>query len=76
MAKKSRRRSRAGGLPCAARITRWRKVLAAQGEELTQRLSDRSVKIDITEEALAYILDEGYDPAYGARPVSAMHTSR
>lgn len=50
-------------------VSTLRKVLAAQVEELTQRLSDRSVKIDITEEALAYILDEGYDPAYGARPL-------
>ncbi len=37
--------------------------------ELAKRLADRSLKIDLTPEAKALILEQGYDPMYGARPL-------
>ena len=36
--------------------------------ELRQRLEDRSISIEITDEAKDTILNKAYTPAYGARP--------
>ncbi|MFD5097854.1 ATP-dependent chaperone ClpB [Streptomyces albidochromogenes] len=36
---------------------------------LAQRLADRRLTLDVTPEALAWLADEGNDPAYGARPL-------
>ncbi|MBQ9687449.1 MAG: ATP-dependent chaperone ClpB [Oscillospiraceae bacterium] len=36
---------------------------------LRQRLADRSLGLEITDEAKALIIDRGYDPLYGARPL-------
>ncbi|GAA1358042.1 ATP-dependent chaperone ClpB [Streptomyces beijiangensis] len=36
---------------------------------LAKRLADRRLTLDITPEALAWLADEGNDPAYGARPL-------
>ncbi len=38
-------------------------------ESLKRRLDDRHVKLEITDAAKAYIIDSGYDPVYGARPL-------
>ena len=38
-------------------------------EELKQRLHDRRVELDTTEEARRFIARKGYDPVYGARPL-------
>ncbi|MCR4694777.1 MAG: ATP-dependent chaperone ClpB [Pseudobutyrivibrio sp.] len=37
--------------------------------ELNERLSDRQLKIELTPQAKEYIIDQGYDPVYGARPL-------
>jgi len=37
--------------------------------ELNQRLSDRRITVDISAEAAARLIQEAYDPAYGARPL-------
>ena len=37
--------------------------------DLNKRLSDRELKIKLTEKATAYIVDQAYDPVYGARPL-------
>jgi ATP-dependent Clp protease ATP-binding subunit ClpC len=37
--------------------------------EVEKRLADRDIKLDLDEEARAWLLKEGYDPAYGARPL-------
>lgn len=37
--------------------------------ELNDRLDDREIVIQLTEEAKAYIIEGGYDPVYGARPL-------
>lgn len=38
-------------------------------EDLNKRLSDRELTIDLTESAKNYVIEQGYDPAYGARPL-------
>ena len=36
---------------------------------LAGRLADRSLKLEITDAAKALIIERGYDPLYGARPL-------
>lgn len=38
-------------------------------ENLNQRLLDKEIKVELTEAARDYIVDHGYDPVYGARPL-------
>ena len=38
-------------------------------KDLNKRLVDREVTVELTEEASQYIVDHGYDPVYGARPL-------
>ena len=38
-------------------------------ENLNRRLLDKEIKVELTEAARVYIVDHGYDPVYGARPL-------
>ena len=38
-------------------------------KDLSRRLSDRQVTVELTDRAKAYIIENGYDPVYGARPL-------
>ena len=38
-------------------------------EDLNKRLADKELYLDCTEAAKAYIVENGYDPVYGARPL-------
>jgi len=38
-------------------------------KELESRLADRDITITVTEAAKAFIIDKGYEPAFGARPL-------
>ena len=38
-------------------------------EELNGRLADREIRVELSPEAETYIVDHGYDPIYGARPL-------
>ncbi len=38
-------------------------------EDLNKRLSDKELSIEVTDKARAHIIDYGYDPVYGARPL-------
>ncbi len=38
-------------------------------EDTNRRLSDRQLRIELTEAARKYVVDGGYDPVYGARPL-------
>ena len=38
-------------------------------QDLNRRLEDRELKIELTDEAKQFIVDNGYDPVYGARPL-------
>ena len=37
--------------------------------DVNKRLSAKDIKVDLTEEALEYIAENGYDPQFGARPL-------
>ncbi|MFG6333613.1 MAG: ATP-dependent chaperone ClpB [Lachnospiraceae bacterium] len=37
--------------------------------DLNRRLADKELTLELTEEAKAYIVENGYDPVYGARPL-------
>ena len=37
--------------------------------DLNRRLADRQVTVELTDEAQSYVVDHGYDPVYGARPL-------
>jgi ATP-dependent Clp protease ATP-binding subunit ClpB len=37
--------------------------------DLRTRLSERRIVLDVTEPARRFIADQGFDPAYGARPL-------
>jgi ATP-dependent Clp protease ATP-binding subunit ClpB len=38
-------------------------------KDLNKRLADRELSLELTDEAKAYIVENGYDPVYGARPL-------
>ncbi len=37
--------------------------------DLNRRLADRELSIELTQRAKQYIVENGYDPVYGARPL-------
>ncbi|HCR43909.1 MAG TPA: hypothetical protein DIV41_04935, partial [Ruminococcaceae bacterium] len=37
--------------------------------DLNRRIADRQLTVQLTEEAKRFVVDEGYDPVYGARPL-------
>ena len=38
-------------------------------DELNRRLKDREIKVELTDSAEKYIIEHGYDPIFGARPL-------
>ncbi len=44
-------------------------IIDLLSEDLGKRLADKSLKLELTSEAKAIILERGYDPMYGARPL-------
>ena len=38
-------------------------------KDINRRLDDKELSVEITDEAKAYIADNGFDPVYGARPL-------
>ncbi|MFD8820590.1 AAA family ATPase, partial [Streptomyces sp. NPDC059627] len=45
------------------------RIARLQIDRLARRLADRRLALEITPEALAWLAEEGNDPAYGARPL-------
>ncbi|MCI7350820.1 MAG: AAA family ATPase, partial [Ruminococcus sp.] len=43
---------------------------------LSSRLEDRQLSVNVTEAAKNYIIDEGYDPVFGARPLKRFIQSK
>ena len=37
--------------------------------ELNERLEDKEIKVELTDSAIAHVLENGYEPVYGARPL-------
>ena len=46
-----------------------RKIVDIQLEYLAERLGGRNIEVEFTDAARDQIIDEGYDPAFGARPL-------
>ena len=46
-----------------------RKIVDIQLDYLAERLDSRNIQVEFTEAAREQIMDEGYDPAFGARPL-------
>lgn len=44
-------------------------IVDIQLESLRQRLTDKDLRLEITDEAKTLLANQGYDPAYGARPL-------
>ncbi|MFB8207802.1 ATP-dependent chaperone ClpB [Streptomyces sp. NPDC056010] len=44
-------------------------IAGLQIDRLARRLADRRLTLEVTSEALAWLAEEGNDPAYGARPL-------
>lgn len=38
-------------------------------KDLNRRLADQDISLELTDEAKNYIIEGGYDPVYGARPL-------
>lgn len=45
------------------------KIINIQLEKLSKRLEDKNIVLHIRESAKQFLLEEGYDPAFGARPL-------
>jgi len=45
------------------------KIIDLIMKDLNKRLSDKDISIELTDEAKAFVTDNGYDPVYGARPL-------
>jgi ATP-dependent Clp protease ATP-binding subunit ClpB len=45
------------------------KIVDLQTEDLRHRLTDRGVRLELTEAAREYVARQGFDPVYGARPL-------
>ena len=44
-------------------------ILSLLIKDLEKRLEDKNIKLELTESAKNYLIDNGYDEAYGARPL-------
>lgn len=45
------------------------KIVTLQVKQLSDRLANRRITLEVTDAALEYLAMDGYDPAYGARPL-------
>src|SRR5690606_17044385 len=45
------------------------RIVELQFDELRQRLAERRIAVELTDEARELIAHQGYDPVYGARPL-------
>lgn len=49
--------------------TNLRGIVKLEATRLERRLADRKIEMNLTEAALDYLVDVGFDPVYGARPL-------
>jgi ATP-dependent Clp protease ATP-binding subunit ClpB len=50
-------------------LEHMKSIVDIQIRGLLKRLEDRKIHVELSEPAKAYIVSEGYDPMYGARPL-------
>jgi ATP-dependent Clp protease ATP-binding subunit ClpB len=53
-----------------------RAIVELQLDELSKRLAARSLKLTVSEDAKKLLVEEGYDPQYGARPLKRVIQQR
>jgi ATP-dependent Clp protease ATP-binding subunit ClpB len=46
-----------------------KKIAAIQIERLNERLKSRNIAMELSDRAMEYLAEKGYDPAFGARPL-------
>jgi ATP-dependent Clp protease ATP-binding subunit ClpB len=46
-----------------------KRIIDIQVHNLLKRLEDRKIHVELTDAAKSFIVSEGYDPMYGARPL-------
>jgi ATP-dependent Clp protease ATP-binding subunit ClpB len=46
-----------------------RDIIVLQLRQLAERLAQRGIRLDLTKRALEFLMKEGYDPQFGARPL-------
>lgn len=51
-------------------------ILDLRLNELAERLAERHLQLNVTDAARDYLMDAGYDPAYGARPLKRIIQSK
>ena len=49
-----------------------RHIVEIQFADLRRRLADRKIEVELTDDAISWLTDNGYDPAYGARPLKRL----
>ena len=47
-------------------------IVSLRVEAVSERLATKNIDLEISDEALAYLAKEGYDPHYGARPLTRL----
>ena len=52
------------------------KILDLQIKDLEKRLEDKHITLELTQEAKNYLIDNGYDQVYGARPLKRFVTKK
>ena len=52
------------------------RILELQLQDLKKRLAEKQLDITLSDKAKAYIIDNGYDPVYGARPLKRFLQSK
>ncbi|TSK06811.1 MAG: ATP-dependent chaperone ClpB [Geobacter sp.] len=50
-------------------LERIKEIVSIQLNALVRRLEERSIGLEVTDQAKEFLAREGYDPAYGARPL-------
>ena len=46
-----------------------REIVKLMARDIQGRLAEQRITLELTDEALGWLVDEGYDPVYGARPL-------
>ena len=46
-----------------------RSIVQLEAKELEKRLGEKQIRLSLSDEALDYLADIGFDPVYGARPI-------
>jgi ATP-dependent Clp protease ATP-binding subunit ClpB len=50
-------------------MTDLKRIVEIQLRQVARRLGDRHIGIELTDKAKEFLVNEGYDPKYGARPL-------